>query len=940
MSHGKDLIKEIKKEPNANNLKRIYLELSYIQKDQDKLKESLDIICELINLVGKFLVFEENNKKTKILNIFDTFCEFDFMSIFTKLSSYDNYKINLELINTFSFLMINMKDKTSLYYLFSGNCLNKIINKDHNNYDEEFLSYYINFLKSLSLRLDETTIQLFYIENLHSFPLIENSLEFYNHEDCMIRSVVRNIVLNILKIKNTNVQNYFGRLPSIAYFSDVACHLRDICYKINEAINNNNINNVEYYFDDLYDETLFIDDIFNLNLYKINYILMNNIFYYFILPIICGSLCSKTDQISKNLSLFLLIFLFFNIKNEIFKNSLFSLIFFEKMSVDIEYFFGKIPEKKNYSYKMNLENGKNKSFVQFVTENYTPEFFVNLSKENNIYWLKYNQKYKELDEIIQKTNHLYKKLGINKSNDKNIKQQIEKICMSFISERDIKEMCKYHKNLCMSSGLNVGKYLIEERGDYYNACFTSFMNQLFIQAINNDNFYSSQEFKNNKVKQGIYSLLESKDEITILLINVLIFIVQSKEINISKGLLKYAGLENIQEKIFNRGTIGFDYTNNGKIINKNDYFDKKITNNSIKKVQPYFDKNNFNFNNDYFKCNKIKTNNLNDYKLVEKLSSLYLCEISLLPLTFELICYNINNLCLGWNNSLCIKPKEEIINNVKAKYKMILYSLYFLINNDIKNREKGFQFFQNQWLIYKDMNNSKIFDLIKNNIISSCFILISNNSNIKKCPEIIKYDKKYTDDESLNYYLIIFMLLHDIKELLTKASKESNPKIYKDLIKEHFPLDFWQLDFKTKEQYDIGVINPKEIYKQQIEFSFTGTNTFSIQELIVFRSYIYFGTKMKKNNVQINQKYPLKYIILLENDEDIIECIIINQEKQEKTEITIKFRNNKIRDEALNYINDKIELAKKSNSYKFYKYIWRLLKNESLKNSHRCHTDS
>ena len=225
MSHGRDLIKEIKNTPNQNNLRKIYLELQYIQNDKDKLKNSIDIICELIILVGKYLIFEENEKKTKnviTLNIFDTFCELDFMSVFTNLSSYDNYKINLVLINTFSFLMINITDKSSLYYLFSGNHLNKIINKDHNNYDEEYLSYYINFLKSLSLRLDETTIQLFYIENLHSFPLIENSLEFYNHEDCMIRSVVRNIVLNILKIKNSGIQNYFSRLPSIAYFSDIA----------------------------------------------------------------------------------------------------------------------------------------------------------------------------------------------------------------------------------------------------------------------------------------------------------------------------------------------------------------------------------------------------------------------------------------------------------------------------------------------------------------------------------------------------------------------------------------------------------------------------------------------------------------------------------------------------------------------------------------------
>ena len=66
----------------------------------------------------------------------------------------------------------------------------------------------------------------------------------------------------------------------------------------------------------------------------------------------------------------------------------------------------------------------------------------------------------------------------NKENDKNINNQIEKICMSFISEKDIKEMCKYHKNLCMSSGLNVGKYLIEEKSDYFNICFIKLIKQI------------------------------------------------------------------------------------------------------------------------------------------------------------------------------------------------------------------------------------------------------------------------------------------------------------------------------------------------------------------------------------------------------------------------------------------------------------------------------
>ena len=942
MLHGKNLIKEIKDNPNSDNLRKIYFELEYIQKDKEFLNKSLNEVCELINLIGKFLIIGENPKKGEVIGVFDTFAELDFMSEFTKLSSYDNYKINLELINTFSFLMINMKNKTSIYYLFSGNCINKIINKDHKKIDEEYLSYYINFLKSLSVRLDETTIQLFYIENLHSFPLIENALEFYNHDDSMIRSVVRNILLNILKIKSPEIQNYFGKLPSISYFSDIACHLRDISYKLNEGINNNNINNISYYFDELIDETLFLDDLLNLNLNKINFILLNNLFYYFILPIICGKICSKTDKISNNLSIFLLIFFFCNIKNEVFKNTLFSLIFFEKMSVDIEYFLGKIPEKKDYSYKMNVENGENKSFVQFVSENYSQEFFVNLSNENNIYYLKYNQKYKELDEILQKTKNLSKNIGLNKSNDKKIKEQIENICMSFISERDIKEMSKYHKNLCLSSGLNVGKYLIEGKGDYYNVCFISFINQLFNQAINNDNFYSSQEFKNNKIKKGLLNLLDNKDQVLILLINILIFVVQSKELNISKDLLKYAGLENIEEKIFIRNTVGFDYNSNGQIVNKNNYFDKKFMINSMKKSQPYFDKNNFNFNNNFFKYNKIRIQNLNDSLFVEKITNLFLNNIPLLPFTFQLICYNINNLCLGWDNDIYIKPKEEIFNNVKAKYKMIIYSLYFLIEKNIKNREKGFTFFKNQWLIYKNMNNSKIFDLIKNSLISSYFILILKNSEIENCPEIIKYEKKFNNDENFNNYLIIFMFLHDIKELLANSFNESNNKTYKDIIKEHFPLDFSQLDFKLNEQYDIAYLNQKEMYRQQIEFSFINTNIFSFQELIIYRGYMYICNLVKKKYIQINHKYPLKYVVLLENGDNFIECIIINKEKQEKTEIIIKFKKKNLRDEAINFINSKIEYDKKSDSFKFYKYIFHLLKKEStLKNSsNRFKTDN
>ena len=198
MSHQSQIlsqkIKSIEKIANPENMEIIYQELSSLSENESKLKSNIPEICKLINLIGTYLVKGEAINTTESQLIFDTFCAKDFMKLLLKYSSFDIYHINLEIIKTFSFLMINIKNTVYLYYFFSKNLLNGIINKDYSKYDEDFLSYYINFLKSLSLRLDEVSVQLFYDERKNSFPIIENVIKLYNHRDSMIRNVVRNRV--------------------------------------------------------------------------------------------------------------------------------------------------------------------------------------------------------------------------------------------------------------------------------------------------------------------------------------------------------------------------------------------------------------------------------------------------------------------------------------------------------------------------------------------------------------------------------------------------------------------------------------------------------------------------------------------------------------------------------------------------------------------------
>ena len=86
-----------------------------------------------------------------------------------------------------------------LYYLLSNNFINKIINAINTDFiinDDDFLSFYVNFLKSISLKLDLTTLHFFFLNQTNNFPLLEISLSLYNHQDKMIQSVVKNILLS------------------------------------------------------------------------------------------------------------------------------------------------------------------------------------------------------------------------------------------------------------------------------------------------------------------------------------------------------------------------------------------------------------------------------------------------------------------------------------------------------------------------------------------------------------------------------------------------------------------------------------------------------------------------------------------------------------------------------------------------------------------------
>ena len=926
-------IKLIEKSAKPEYMEMIYSELDFYSKNEQKLKLNLNEVCKLINMIGTYLVKGESFNTTESQLIFDTFCDRDFMHLLLTYSNFNLYEINLEIIKTFSFLMTNIKSTTYLYYFFSKNLLNRIINKDYSKYDEEFLSYYINFLKSLSLRLDDKTIHLFYDDKTNSFPIIENVIKLYNHRDSMIRNVVRNIVLNILKIKGANLQEHFIELPSISYLANLACHLRDMCIKIDEEVENKNINNLPYLFDDLIDEATYIDDLLNLNLNKINYIIINSIFYYFIIPVLCGALGEKSNKISKKVALFLIIFFFIYMKNEIFKNCLFALLFFEELNQDLDYLFTYPQEKANYSFYP--DNSKENSFFHYISENYSSKLLLTIIKKDNIIYNKYKDKYPQLGVILEKCEGMYEKYTQSKNDNSFIdtKEQIEMVLNSFFNEDESNNMSQYHLNLSMSTGLGVGQYSKENTGEIYNICFLCYINPIFIELKGAQKEENSAylNHKKNVIKEGIDKIMEEKDEDMVLLINILIFIVQQKEINISENLLKHVGLENILEKIIVKESLIENVFN--IISNK-----KKIDNSPLSEL--CLNNNNFNYNNEFFQITKDSKNKiLNTIKLPLLLSKYFLIHHKdninineekkinafLLPFIYRLIILNIINLSFNKNNSFELKKESNtfslIINNIEILYKHILEEINSLIKQNEKYRNDGYKIFYKKWQYYNEKFNNKVtLDLIKDEIMNTSYLLLMDefekNEEENYFPEV---SKKYSNNKEYIFenYLLLFMMVHDLREMLLINNKFFKSLNSLNLIKNKFPIQNNEPELNINEEYELQKIKSmKNFNNLPIFYKFQEKDDFVEGQLIFLNKYVYFVEMLNENKMKIKYKFKINTIYLYQdnlNDEDIniIHYLIYedifekNKKNKEKFNIQVKYKDEQIKEEIAKYINDK-----------------------------------
>jgi len=142
--------------------------------------------------------------------------------------------VAVQLLQSLSILVQNTRRETSIYYLFSNNYINDLMELKQFDFgvDEEVLAWYISFLKAISLSLNERTIQFFVSDAPEAalevasgrrrgeandgatapllvpaaFSLYSQLIRYVQHQDSMVRAAARVATLNVFQVNDPAVR--------------------------------------------------------------------------------------------------------------------------------------------------------------------------------------------------------------------------------------------------------------------------------------------------------------------------------------------------------------------------------------------------------------------------------------------------------------------------------------------------------------------------------------------------------------------------------------------------------------------------------------------------------------------------------------------------------------------------------------------------------------
>lgn len=303
------------KPKNPHSLEHLKYLYHLLSKNQTVTEQNKSILVETLRSIAEILIWGDQNDST----VFDFFLEKNMLSFFLKIMKQKCGRyVCVQLLQTLNILFENIRNETSLYYLLSNNHVNSILVHKFDFSDEEVMAYYISFLKTLSLKLNNHTIHFFYNEHTNDFPLYTEAIKFFNHSESMVRIAVRTLTLNVFKVDDKAMLKFIRDRTAAPYFSNLVWFIGNHVLELDACVTIADQGPMGSRLGDLVAEHLdhlhYLNDILCLRIDALNAVLTDHLLHRLFLPLYVYSLVQghhprlpdERPHVSSVVSLFLL----------------------------------------------------------------------------------------------------------------------------------------------------------------------------------------------------------------------------------------------------------------------------------------------------------------------------------------------------------------------------------------------------------------------------------------------------------------------------------------------------------------------------------------------------------------------------------------------------------------------------------------------------------
>ena len=291
--------------------------------------------------IVEILIWDQKKQK----QFTDFFLENNIYDYFYRLLTLPNISKPsvISLIKLYSFVLLNVEEKVIIHYIFSHQHFNKILKHGLKLFDSDIVFYYVNMLKSVSVRFQDFPIQYFYNQKNPDFPLFTRAVMFYNYPDNLVRTTALNVVFTLIHAKPSVCCQLFQEFPFNSFFVNYFCYVKYFVQKklkrFQSLSNRNVFVNLQQ---DLCILIESIDDFFGFKEEKFNAFLFNSFFSFLFVPVLLSVFRIAQKNVPAQQSSFLLFFyLLRHLKNERLKAVIMRIMLEPKISQNFNVFITK-----------------------------------------------------------------------------------------------------------------------------------------------------------------------------------------------------------------------------------------------------------------------------------------------------------------------------------------------------------------------------------------------------------------------------------------------------------------------------------------------------------------------------------------------------------------------------------------------------------------------